>query len=365
MPEAMMNGGFAPYLAQAFTPQGVPGGMLGGMTGNVPGNVFYNPAIGQPYGQIGMAGGISPFTAMPQLPQPFPQFQAGWQQPLQQLGQTFGGFQQQSPQLTQPFGGWQQLPLQQLTQPFGTWQQQLGQPFGQSIGNWQEPVILAHLLRRYAVPISVALASPYGQAHIAQNIVQTAEILARVLPLVGAPQLTPLAQLLGQYAQPISAAIALSPHGQAHIAQNIFGAAEIVERIVPLIGTTHQLQTMTQPYAGWQQVPQQGVANVLGQMSGPIGWPLGQQQFGQYLTQPSPGWQQQVPQFPVANLLGQINQPQLAQQVPLALFGVAPGQYGQGQPGLFSGHSGDTLNRMLPFLAQQSLGGQGYGMARV
>jgi hypothetical protein len=64
MPEAMMNGGFAPYLAQAFTPQGVPGGMLGGMTGNVPGNVFYNPAIGQPYGRIGMAGWISPYAVL-------------------------------------------------------------------------------------------------------------------------------------------------------------------------------------------------------------------------------------------------------------------------------------------------------------
>jgi hypothetical protein len=28
MPDAMTNGGFAPYLAQAFTPQGVAGGLF-------------------------------------------------------------------------------------------------------------------------------------------------------------------------------------------------------------------------------------------------------------------------------------------------------------------------------------------------
>ena len=40
MPDAMTNGGFAPYLAQAFTPQGVPGGLFGSGMGNVPGNIF-------------------------------------------------------------------------------------------------------------------------------------------------------------------------------------------------------------------------------------------------------------------------------------------------------------------------------------
>jgi hypothetical protein len=55
MSDAMMNGGFAPYLAQALTPQGVPGGLFGGGIGNVPGNVFHNP----------MLGNISPFTTNP------------------------------------------------------------------------------------------------------------------------------------------------------------------------------------------------------------------------------------------------------------------------------------------------------------
>jgi hypothetical protein len=51
MPDAMLNGGFAPYLAQALTPQGVSGGLFGSGMGYAPGNIFNNPAVGQNYGQ--------------------------------------------------------------------------------------------------------------------------------------------------------------------------------------------------------------------------------------------------------------------------------------------------------------------------
>ena len=50
MPDAMTNGGFAPYLAQAFTPQGVPGGLFGSGVDNVPGNIY---GLGQPGQQPG------------------------------------------------------------------------------------------------------------------------------------------------------------------------------------------------------------------------------------------------------------------------------------------------------------------------
>jgi hypothetical protein len=172
------------------------------------------------------------------------------------------------------------------------------------------------------VPISAVIASPYGQAHIAQHLVQTAEMLTRVLPLVGAPQLIPVAQLIGQCAVPISAAIA-SPYGQAHIAQNIARTADLVARILPLVGA---------------------------------------QQLGQFHTQPNTGWQQQlVPQLPIANLLGQ----QTYQQPPVASFGgMTGGQYGLGQLGQPSVQP-DMLGRIMPVLEQQGLAGQPYGMARI
>jgi hypothetical protein len=46
----MMNGGFAPYLAQAFTRQGVLGGVFGSGIDNVPGAIFGNPIYAQNYG---------------------------------------------------------------------------------------------------------------------------------------------------------------------------------------------------------------------------------------------------------------------------------------------------------------------------
>lgn len=334
MPDAMMNGGFAPYLAQAFTPQGVPSGLFGGGIGNVPGTIFSNPIYAQNYG--------SAFTGTPQLGQPNVQPWTGWQQQLMPqlgatgtLGQVVGSGWPHSHQLGQPFNqpytGWQQQLLSQpaLAGAFGQVGGQggigSGWPYGQgqSVPNfWQEPQILANLLHQYAVPISAVIASPYGQAHIAQHIVQTAEMLTRVLPLIGAPQLIPVAQLLAQCAVPISAAIA-SPYGQAHIAQNIAQTADLVARILPLVGT---------------------------------------QQLGQLNTQPNTGWQQQlVPQLPVANLLGQ----QPYQQTPVTSFGgVMGGQYGLGQLGQPSVQP-DILGRILPFLAQQGLAGQPYGMARI
>jgi len=362
MPDAMMNGGFAPYLAQAFTPQGVAGGLFGSGIGNVPGNMFSNPAFAQSYTPGGVPGGVPPFTVTPQLGQPYAQAYPGWQQqvpqfvpgwalgqvqPWQNIGQI--GTPQLGQSLIRPYTGWQQqLPQFPQSNPFGQiaglggvglnwpygqvlpWQNvgqigthQLGQSFAQPSAGWHEPLLLAQLLRQYAVPISAVMASPYGQAHIAQHIVQTAEMLTRVLPLVGAPQLIPLAHLLGQYAVPISAAIA-SPFGQAHIAQNIAQTAEMLARILPVAGA----QQLNQPYnSGWQQ--------------------------------------QLVPQLPVASLLGQ-QQQYLPQQAALAPFGgIIGGQFGSGQPGPFSAPSGDMLGRILPFLAQQGLAGQAYGMARI
>jgi len=40
MPDVLMNGGYAPYLPQAFTPQSVPGGLFGTGAGGVPGSLF-------------------------------------------------------------------------------------------------------------------------------------------------------------------------------------------------------------------------------------------------------------------------------------------------------------------------------------
>jgi hypothetical protein len=330
MPDAMMNGGFAPYLAQAFTPQGVAGGLFGSGVSSVPGTVF-----GQNYG---IPGGV-PLTGMPQIGQ-------------QYLQPYFGG--QHIPQLPQlnPFGQinpygqlnpyWQtnsvgQSPWQSGTGfgwPYGQMQpwQNIGQiganPFAQTMPaahlGWQEPLVLAHLLQRYAVPISAVVASPYGQVQIAQHIVQTAEMLTRVLPLVGAPQLVPIAHLLAQCAIPFSAAIA-SPYGQAQLAQNIVQTADMLSRVLPSVAT---------------------------------------QQFGQGLGQFYGGWQQQMPQFPIAGLLGQQWQQQLPQHT--GVLGGIGGTYGQGQFGGLPTQAGDGLSRLLPFLAQQQgLMGQGYGMARV
>jgi hypothetical protein len=300
MPDAMMNGGYAPYLAQAFTPQVVPSGLFGGGAGYPPGNLFGNTMLGQNYPQGGWMGGISPFTAIPPMAQPYTQpnaqLQGDWQLPQSQPGQPFGqaniGWQQP---YGQSYGGWQQP------------QQQIGQWPGMAVAGWQEPQLLAHLLRRYAVPISTVIASPWGQAQIAQNIVQTADMLTRVLPLVGAPQLVPVVQLLGQNAQPLSAAIA-SPFGQAQIVQNISQTAEMLARTLPLVA----------------------------------------------LQQPV------VPGLPTANLLfGQ--QP----QYPAMAGTTVP--YGGILGGQFAGPlapTGDAFWRGIPpFLAQQNLAGQPYGMA--
>ncbi len=319
MPDATMNGGFAPYLAQAFTPQGVPGGLFGSGVGNVPSNIFGHPTLSQSYGLTG--GGVPSFTGMPAIGQQF-QPSIGWQQQQPQ-------FSQLSP-LTQFTGqgnaalGWPYAQVQPESQ-VQPWQNigqigahQLGQPVAPPAAGWQEPLVLAQLLRQYAMPISAVMASPYGQAHIAQNIVQTAEMLMRVLPLVGAQQLTPLAHLLGQYAVPISAAIA-SPYGQAQIAQNIVQTAEMLARVLPVVCAQ---QSQHQPNIGWQQ--------------------------------------QLVPQLPVANFAG-LHQQYGPQQASLGSFG---GPYGQGQLGQFSAQSGDTLARVLPFLAQQGIAGQAYGLGR-
>jgi hypothetical protein len=318
MPDAMMNGGYTPYLAQAFTPQGVPGGLFGSGMGNVPGNIFNNPAFAQNYG-------VPPFAVTSQLA------------PIGTLGQVAGTgwpYQHQVGQsFNQPYTGWQQLqPQPALVNTLGQvgWQSGagFGWPFGQgqSVQNfWQEPQILAQLLRQYAVPISAVIASPYGQAHIAQHIVQTADMLARVLPLVGAPQLTPVAHLLAQCAVPISAAIA-SPYGQAHIAQNIAQTAELLARVLPLVGAQQLSQSQIQPNIGWQQ--------------------------------------QLVPQLPVANLFGQQQHPTQQLGFP-PLGGMMGGQFGQGQFGQVSPQSGDMLGRVWPFLAQQGLAAQPYGLARI
>jgi hypothetical protein len=311
MPEAMINGGFSPYLAQAFTPQGVPGGAFGGAMGNLPGTAFTNPAIGPYLGQPAMFGVGSPFTTSPQLSHQYPQLYSGWQQ-QQPLWPAVTPFVQ--------FGG--QIPTAQgwpygQTQPWqGVGQiapQPPGAAFGQAMPGGQEPWLLAQLLRQYAVPISAVMMSPHGQAHMAQHIVQTAELLMRTLPLVGAPQLVPLAQLLGQNAVPISAAIA-SPYGQAQIAQNLVQTAEVLGRVLPAVA-----QSQIQSGTGWQQ--------------------------------------QLVPQLPIAHLLSQ--QQQYGPQQGFAPIGV------QGQPGQYLGQSGDVLGRLAPFLAQQGLTGQAFGMARV
>jgi hypothetical protein len=281
MPDAMINGGvYAPYLPQAFTPQGTPGGLFGGGAGYLLGNPM--PVQNYPQGRV--MGGISPLSA---IPQPYTQSQAqgSWQLPQWQPGQPFG----------QAYISWQQP------------QQQIGQWPGMSAAGWQEPQLLAHLLRRYAVPISAVIASPWGQAQIAQNIVQTAEMLTRVLPLVGAPQLVPVIQLLGQNAQPLSAAIA-SPYGQAQIVQNIAQTAEMLARTLPLVA----------------------------------------------LQQPV------VPPLPTANLL-------LGQQPQYPAMAGAAVPYGGTFGGQFAGPptpAGDAFLRGIPpFLAQQNLAGQPYGMA--
>ena len=77
MPDAMMNGGYTPYLAQAFTQQGVPGGLFGSGMGNVPGTIYSNPTFAQNYGG-------PPFTVTPQLARPNVQPYTRWQQQLPQ-----------------------------------------------------------------------------------------------------------------------------------------------------------------------------------------------------------------------------------------------------------------------------------------
>jgi hypothetical protein len=326
MPDAMINGGFSPYLAQAFTPQGVPGGVFGGGMGTLPTNIFGGPTFGQSFAQPGMLGGVTPFAGIPQWGQQYPQPYIGWQQQIP--------WQQQMPQFqpVNPLGqstGWGSG----LGWPYG--QVQPGQyglqtgdtaaraypfvgaaQFGQSQNAGQEPLVLAHLLRQYAVPISAIMASPYAQGHIAQHLVQTADMLTRVLPLVGAPHLIPLAQQLGQNAVPISAAIA-SPYGQTQIAQNLLRTADILTRVLPVVS-----QAQMQPNIGWQQ--------------------------------------QLVPQLPIAQLLGQQPQQYWPQQT-FAPFG-AQSQFGQ-----FPGQPGDALTRIMPYLAQQQgPATQGYyGLGRI
>src|SRR5205823_3502077 len=119
---------------------------------------FNNPTFGQSYGQGGMLGGVLPFTASPQFGSP----QFG-----QQYFQPYAGGPQQIPQFQQanPFGQFAGQAGGGLGWPYGQGQ------FGQSLGQhhhswqahhtWQEPLLLAQLLRQYAGPISVAIASPY------------------------------------------------------------------------------------------------------------------------------------------------------------------------------------------------------------
>jgi hypothetical protein len=306
MPDGMINGGFPPYLAQAFTPQAVPGGVFGGGMGNLPTNVFGGPTLGQNFGQTGMFGGVAPFAGVPQWGQQFNQPHTGWQQQPSWFGNPLGQFSGGG-------FGWPYGQGQQAQYGMQTWDALRQNPFAgtaqfaQTQHVWHEPLVLAQLLRQYALPISAIMASPYAQGHIAQHIAQTADMLTRVLPLVGAPQLIPLAQQLGQNAVPISAAIA-SPYGQAQIAQNLVQTAEILARVLPVLCQ---------------------------------GQNIGQQQL--------------VPQLPIAQLLGhQQNWPQQA-------FA------GQGQLGQFPGQPNDVLTRILPYLAQQQGPGvQGYyGLGRV
>jgi hypothetical protein len=86
-------------------------------------------------------------------------------------------------------------------------------------------------------------------------------------------------------------------------------------------------------------------------------------------SQPFSAWRQQPIPLPTANLLfGQ--QPQnLAQQGAGMPFGMAGGQWGgtslgAGPFGQLSSQPADALGRSIPpFLAQQNLAGQAYGMA--
>jgi hypothetical protein len=135
-------------------------------------------------------------------------------------------------------------------------------------------------------------------------------MLTRVLPLVGAPQLTPLAYLLGQYAVPISVAIA-SPYGQAQIAQNIAQTAEMLARVLPVVCA--QQQSHLQPGIGWQQQSLHSCR--------------------------LPAYSARTHNTGFSKLRS----------------GPSAGLYGQGQLGQFSAQSGDTLGRILPYLAQQGL----------
>src|SRR5215469_11750726 len=111
MPDAMMNGGYAPYLAQAFTPSGVPGGGFWAGAGNVLGNINY-PPLGPNFAAAGGLGGVAPIVALPPIGQAYPQA------------------------YIQPYGAWQQPQLQQgqlFAQPNIGWQQ----PFGQFSAGWQ------------------------------------------------------------------------------------------------------------------------------------------------------------------------------------------------------------------------------------
>jgi hypothetical protein len=338
MPDAMSNGNFAPYLAQAFTPQGIAPGLFGSGVANVPGNMFNHPSLGQNLGQpqVGMVGGVPPFTAMPQLGQPFYQPYTSWQQqltPQLALANVLG-------QLTGPGGA-------TLSWPYGSYGYgQLGQPHLQPYTGWQQLMpqfALANPLGQLTGPGGVAIGWPYGQIQQGQNLAQAAEILARVLPFVGAfplgqsfvqpyslwQQAAPqLAHALGQFGVPGGAAIGW-PYGQVQPGQDIARTAEILARTLPFVGA-HQFG---QPYIGWQspQIPQLPVTNLPGQLAGPGSW----QQY-----------QQQLP-LPVA----------------LSPFGaMIGGQYGQGFSGPFGAPSGDMLGRILPYIAQQALAGQGYGI---
>jgi hypothetical protein len=263
------------------------------------------PYLAQVFTPQGMAGGLGPLGVGNQ------QLYGGWlqQNPLfgqQQQNPLFG----QSP-YQQPFGGWQQQnPLfgqSPYQQPYGGWQQQ-NPLFGQQL---QNPLFGQ---------------SPYQQ------------------PYGGGQQQNPV------FGQSMMGGIG-GIHGHGHQLQHLMQAADLIARV-----QAADLIARTLPYLP-QHIAQSAdlVARVQAADLVARVLPIAAQQasFTQQLM-PQLAYQQQQ-QWP-------------QQLMPTSIGGGFAGQYGGVQAGPFGGQ-GDSIGRILPFLAQQGLAGpslgMGYGMARI
>jgi hypothetical protein len=318
---AVADGGYAPYLAQAltpqnpaaggqFAPQGLFGGLLGsvagGLGGGALGGLFGNKKLGQQIGNTagGVLGGLLPFGVDPQqlmaqqaLEQQQAQFvpQGFFGNLLGQvgapLGKAIGGLAGNAG-LGQQIGGFAGQFGRLL--PFGVDPQQLmaQQALEQQQAQFAPQGFFGNLLGQVGSPLGKAIGGLAGHAGLGQQIGGFAGQLGRLLPFGVDPQQLMAQQaleqqqaqfapqgffgnLLGQVGSPLGKAIG-GLAGHAGLGQQIGGFAGQLGRLLPFGVDPQQLmaqQAMEQQQA--QFAPQGFFGNLLGQVGAPLGKAIG------------------------------------------------------------------------------------------